>query len=123
MKWVLYAFSILWIIFGSYAILYTARYRDMLKNILKDSKLKIIAFFPFIGGILLVICASASHYPGFIRIVGILAIFKGVFIFTNPIKMANGLNDWYLNAVSDQTHRFFGIIGILFGSAVFSWII
>ena len=123
MKWVLYAFSIIWITLGSYAILYTSQYRDILKNILKDSNLKIIAFFPFISGILLVICASASHYSWFIRVVGILAIFKGVFIFTNPIKMANGLNDWYLNSVSDQSHRFFGIVGILFGSAVFSWII
>lgn len=47
----------------------------------------------------------------------------GIFIFTNPNKMANALNDWYLNSVSDQSHRFFGIVGILFGSAVFSWII
>jgi hypothetical protein len=123
MKWVLYAFSMTWIVFGSFAILYTVQYRGMLKNILKNSNLKTIAFFPFIGGILLLICSSASHYPWFIRIIGILAVIKGAFIFVNPIEMANKLNDWYLNSVSDQSHRCIGILGILLGSAVFSWII
>ena len=123
MKWVLFTFSMIWIVFGSFAILYTTQYRDIMRNTLEKTHLKIIAFFPFIGGILLLICSSTSHYPWFIRLIGILAIVKGAFIFINPIKIANRLNDWYLNSVSDQTHRLFGIILILLGSAVFSWVI
>ncbi|MFC1877161.1 hypothetical protein ACFL2E_07820 [Thermodesulfobacteriota bacterium] len=123
MRLVLFAFSMIWIAFGSFAILYTTQYRDMMKNILTKIHLKIIACFPFIGGILLFICSSASHYPWLIKLIGILAIAKGAFLFINPVGKANGLSDWYLNSVSDQTYRFFGIIAILFGSAVYSWII
>jgi uncharacterized protein YjeT (DUF2065 family) len=122
MKWVLYVICMIWIVFGSFAILYTTQYRDLLRRIIKKPNLKIIAIFPFAAGILLLFSSSVSHYPWFIRLIGIFAIIKGAFIFTNPNGIANKLNDWYLNAVSDQTHRFFGIVGILLGSAVFSWI-
>ncbi len=123
MKWVLYAISMIWIVFGSFAILYTTQHRDMLRNILNSANLKIIAVFPFAAGILLLLSSSASHYPWFIRLLGMLAIVKGAFIFSNPNEIASKLNDWYLNAVSDQTYRFFGIIAILLGSALFSWVL
>ena len=123
MKWVLYMISMIWIVFGSFAILYTAQYRDLLKGLLEKANLKIIAIFPSTAGILLLLSSSASHYPWFIRLIGIFAIIKGAFIFSNPNKIANRLNDWYLNSVSDQTYRLFGIITILLGSAVFSWVL
>ncbi len=123
MKWVLYLFSILWIVFGSFAILYTTQHRDIMRNILKATHLKIIAVLPFTAGILLIVCSSASHYPWFIRLIGLFAIVKGVFIFSNPNQITYKLNDWYLSSVSDQTWRLFGIIAILLGSAVFSWVL
>ena len=123
MKWVLYVISMMWIIFGSFAILYTTRQRDMLKGLLENAHLKIIAIFPFTAGVLLLLASSASHYPWFIRLIAMLAIVKGAFIFSNPNRTADKLNNWYLNAASDQTCRLFGIIAILLGSAVFSWII
>jgi len=123
MKWVLYVFSMIWIVFGSFAILYTTQHMDMLRSILKKSNLKVIAFFPFAVGILLILSSSASHYPWFIRLIGMFAIVKGALVFSNPNKITHRLNDWYLNSVSDQTHRLFGIIAILLGSAVFSWVI
>jgi len=123
MKWVLYVISMIWIIFGSFAILYTTQHRAMLKNLLENAHLKIIAIFPFTAGVLLLWSSSESHYPWFIRFIGMLAIAKGAFIFSNPNEVANKLNDWYLNAASDQTCRLFGIIAILLGSAVFSWTI
>jgi uncharacterized protein YjeT (DUF2065 family) len=123
MKWVLYVISMIWIVFGSFAILYTTQNRDMLRGFLEKANFKIIAIFPFTAGILLLLSSSASHYPWFIRLIGIFAIVKGAFIFSNPNEIANKLNDWYLNSASDQTYRLFGIIAILLGSAVFSWII
>lgn len=123
MKWILYAFGILWIVFGSYAILHTARHRDIMRHILNTTHLKIVAFFPFAAGILLLWSASASHYPWFIRLIGLLAMVKGVFILTNPVEIASKLSDWYVNALSDQTCRLYGIIAILLGSAIFSWVL
>ena len=113
----------IWIIFGSFAILYTTQHRDMLKGLLENANLKIVAIFPFTAGVLLLFASSASHYPWFIRLIAMLAIVKGAFIFSNPNRTADKLNSWYLNAASDQTCRLFGIIAILLGSAVFSWII
>lgn len=123
MEWVLYLFSILWIVFGSFAILYTARHREILKNILETTHLKIIAVIPFTAGILLLLSSSASHYPWFIRLIGLFAVIKGIFIFLNPHGIIHKLNHWYLNTVSDQTCRFYGIMAILLGSAVFSWVL
>jgi hypothetical protein len=123
MKWILYLFSILWIVYGSFAILYTARHREILKNILKTTHLKIIAVVPFTAGILLLLSSSASHYPWFIRLIGLFAIVKGGFIFLNPHEIVPKLNHWYLNTLSDQTCRLYGIMAILLGSAVFSWVL
>lgn len=123
MKWVLYVFSILWIVFGSFSILYTSRHRETLRNILKKTHLKIIAVFPFAAGILLLLSAPASHYPWFIRLIGLFGILKGVLIFFNPNQITHQFIDWYVNTVPDQTCRLYGIIAILLGSAVFSWVL
>ena len=91
MKWVLYVISIIWIVSGSFAILYTIQYRDLLRGLLEKTNLKIIAILPFTAGILLLLSSSAIHYPWFIRLIGIFAIIKGAFIFSNPNKIANRL--------------------------------
>ena len=123
MKWVLYAFSMAWICFGSLAILYTTPTRETLRNILKTDHLKPMATLPVLMGILLLISSSASHYPWFIRLLGLLAMAKGVFIFSISAEIADKLRDWYLDSMSDQTYRLCGIITIILGSALFSWIL
>jgi uncharacterized protein YjeT (DUF2065 family) len=123
MKWILYAISILWIVFGSSAILYTASTRLTAKNILKSVDLKIIAAVPLIAGLLLLFAASAGHYPWFIRLVGFLAVIKGIFIGINPKKVMDEINRWYINTASDQSYRFFGIIFIILGTALLSWVV
>ena len=123
MKWILYLISILWIVFGSCAVLYTTGTRDTMKNLLKSFNLKIIACIPLITGILMVFAATASHYPWLIRLVGLLAVIKGVFIILNPSKMVDKINQWYVNTASDQSYRLSGIIFIILGTAVLSWIL
>ena len=123
MKWVLYAFSLIWIVFGSYAILYTSQTKDIMRSVFGKANPRLIAFFPFILGLLLILCASASQYAWFIRLIGMLAILKGIFLFINPNRMADRVNEWYLNQASNQVYRLFGIVAILFGSAIFSWIL
>jgi hypothetical protein len=41
----------------------------------------------------------------------------------NPHGIIQQLNHWYLNTLSDQTWRLYGIMAILLGSAVFSWVL
>ena len=123
MKWILYVISILWIVFGSCAILYTASTRRSLKKIIEGLDLKIIAIAPFIAGLLLLFSASASHYPWFIRLIGLLVVLKGIFIALNPNKMVDSINQWYIRTAADQSYRLFGILFIILGTALLSWVI
>ena len=82
-----------------------------------------MAFLAFAAGILLVFSASASSHSAIIRILGALAMIKGAFIFFNPENLYTRSYNWYLESLSDQAHRFVGIITVILGTAVLSWII
>jgi uncharacterized protein YjeT (DUF2065 family) len=40
----------------------------------------------------------------------------------NPRNSFEKIREWYLHTASDQTYRLFGIIMLIIGMAVFSWI-
>jgi uncharacterized protein YjeT (DUF2065 family) len=73
-------------------------------------------------GVLLFISASWSLHSWFLRMLGIIAVIKGGIIFFNPKNLYDEMMKWYLNTLSDQTYRFFGIVLIIIGTAVLSWI-
>ena len=56
-------------------------------------------------------------------VLGILAMAKGVFIFLNPAGLWDQLTVWYTEKISDQTYRLFGIIALILGTAICSWVI
>ena len=122
MNWILYIISIFWIIFGSCAILYTTATRRALKGLVEGFDLKIIAVLPGLTGLLLLISASASHYPWFVRLIGLVAIIKGILIALNPGKMMAGISDRFVNFAMDQSYRFIGILFVILGTALLSWI-
>ena len=122
MKWFLYAISFLWITAVSLSIIYTTESRNVMKRLFEKTDRKILSVFPAIIGILLFISASWSLHSWFLRILGIMAVIKGVIIFINPKNLYDEMMNWYLNSLSDQTYRFFGIVMIIIGTAVLSWI-
>jgi len=123
MKWFLYAISLIWIAIGCCIILYTHETKKVVRNLIKTVDQKILSILPFIAGILFLFSTSASRNPWFIRLIGLMGIIKGVFIFLNPKNIHGELTDWYLNSLSDQTHRLFGIIALILGTAILSWIL
>ena len=123
MKWFLYAFSLIWISFGAAFIIYTRESKSMIKSFVTDLDRRILAALPAIFGFFLIIAASESRNSWFIRLIGILAVLKGGFIFWNPQNLYDKTVDWYLNSVSDQTFRFFGIITLILGIVILSWIV
>ena len=123
MKWFLYAISLIWIAIGCCIILYTSETRKVVKRTLEGTDRRILSVLPFIAGILFLFAASASRNLWFIRCLGLISILKGVVIFLNPKDIHDDITDWYLNSLSDQTHRLFGIITLILGTAVLSWII
>jgi len=123
MKWFLYVISLIWISVGCCTILYTNETKNIIRSLIKTIDQKILSILPFIFGILFLFSASASRNPWFIRLIGFMGITKGLFIFINPKGFYDKFSDWYLNSLSDQTHRFYGIFVIILGTAVLSWIV
>jgi uncharacterized protein YjeT (DUF2065 family) len=122
MKGFLYVISFLCIAMGCCTILYTDETRRFVKSIFNEIDRKFISAFELIMGILLLISATASRQAWFIRLIGLLAIIEGAVIFLIPKNLYDELMDWYLNSASNQTYRLFGILSLVFGTAILSWI-
>ena len=123
MKWFLYAFSLIWISFGAGIIIYTRESKSMIKGFVTNLDRRFLSVLPAIFGVFLIVAATESRHSWFIRLIGILAVLKGGFIFWNPQNLYNKIVDCYLTSVSDQTFRFFGIITLILGTVILSWIL
>ena len=122
MKGFLYVASFFCIAMGCCTILYTDETRRFVKSIFNEIDRKFISAFELIIGILLLISATASRQAWFIRLIGLMAIIEGGVIFIIPKNLYDELMDWYLNSASDQKYRLFGILSLVFGTAILSWI-
>ena len=84
---------------------------------------KILSVLPFLFAILFIFSASSTRIPWLIRLIGLMAFIEGVVFFLIPKDLYDKFMDWYLSLLSDQTYRLSGILGIIFGAAVLSWIV
>ena len=122
MKTILYAFSLIYIAVGVCMILYTDETRNVFKKLIQMG-LKAMSVIAFVMGLLLILAAPASHYPWFLRIMGLFVLAEGVLLFMNPQDIMGKMYDWYLEQASEQTFRATGIITVIFGTALISWIV
>ena len=123
MKWFLYAVSLFYISIGCFTILYTDKTRKLVRSIFNDIDQKILSALPFIFGIFFIFSASATRIPWLIRLIGLMGVIEGVIFLLIPKDLYDKFMDWYLNLLSEQTYRLSGILGIIFGTAVLSWIL
>ena len=121
MKVIVYFLGFVYIAIGSVFILYTKESADALKKLIQEIPLKVLSSFPAVLGILFFISALATTFPWFFRVIGMVAFVEAVVTFTNPYNLYTRLLDWYFN-LSDKTQRLFGIISIIFGTAILAWI-
>jgi len=122
MKIILYAFSLIYIAAGVCMILYSDETRNVFKRLVQMG-LKAMSVIAAVMGLLLIFAASASHYPWFLRIIGLFALAEGVLLFINPQDIMGKIYDWFLEQASEQTFRATGIITVIFGTALISWIV
>ena len=122
MEAIIYILGFAYIAIGSALVLYARGVVDAVKKMYQALPLKFLAAFPAVFGLLFLISATATIYPWFFRIIGLLGIGKAVVIFTNPSNLYSRLLDWYFGNVSDQAQRLFGIICLIFGTAIITWI-
>lgn len=123
MKWFLYAFSLYWIAVGSCAIIYTSEARNVMARMIREVDRRVLSIVAVIAGIAFLFAASASSVPWLIRLFGLLGILKGVYILVVPKNLYDQINNWYLDSFSDQAYRLWGIISLIIGTAVMSWIL
>jgi uncharacterized protein YjeT (DUF2065 family) len=123
MRLFLYAISFLCIAIGCCTILYTDETRNLMKRLFKQIDRKFLSVFEVIMGIMLLVSATASHHPWFIRLIGLSAVIEGVVIFLIPKNLYDELISWYVDSLSDQTYRFFGALSLIIGTAMLSWVL
>lgn len=122
MTWFLYLFSFLLVAGGAVLVLYTEDSRRYTTGILEGGSQKLVSVAAALIGVLLIVSAFHSRMVGFIVLLGIISLAKGAFIWFNPKGLYEKLRDWFLNQASDQTFRLFGIIWLIIGTAMFSWV-
>lgn len=122
MKVIIYLLGFGHIAISTFLILYTRETVAAIQGLFQTYQLRYLSAIPTVFGLLFLISASATTYPWVFRIVGLLAICKAVVAFTNPQKLYSRMLDGYFGNISDQTQRFFGIIGIVFGTVILTWI-
>ena len=121
MKYIIYLLGFLWIAAGAIAILYTEEYKSTIKGLMDKTDKKWLALIPSVFGLLLLIAAPSTNYGWFIGLIGILGIVKGVLIYFNPAGLYDLSRNW-LETLTDQGYRLIGIIALVLGTVVISWI-
>jgi len=122
MKWLLYIIGIVWIGAGSALILYTEQGRDFLRKVLAGADKGLVSIFPIAIGAIFIVGAYQTAFPWVVVMLGILAAGKGCIFLFNPGKLADKLTSWYLEQASDHTYRLAGIIAVILGTALLSWL-
>jgi len=129
MKLVLYTISFIWIILGAIQILYTEKSNAVLRKLMAERNPKVLAVVPSLIGILICV-ASLSHYSKegvykplwFVFALGLLACIKGILFFLLPAKSTKKFLQWWFNKASDRFIRLWGIILVVLGITVITWI-
>ena len=122
MKWFIVLISIVWIASGGFLILYTDRCRDLMTKAIDRMGRVPMAAAASAVGILLLLSARSSANPGVVVFLGLLALAKGGAFFWNPSNLFDKTRQWWLESATDQTYRLAGIIILILGTALISWI-
>lgn len=92
------------------------------KKMLAGADKGLVSVLPITIGALLIVGAYQTAFPWVVVLLGILAAVKGCIFLFNPEKLADKLTSWYLEQASDHTYRLAGIIAIILGTALLSWL-
>ena len=123
MNIVLYILAVLWIVVGTFLVLYTESTQEVLKKLFFTDHFRWVATLPLIFGILLVVGAF-FHKEMFwlVFVLGVLGIAKGVFLIIGPSGQIKELLDWWFYKASERTIRMSGLISVILGTAILSYL-
>ena len=121
---ILFIVSILWIAAGTALIIYTGGMRAFWRRMLDRINRRWLASLPAIVGIILIV--SGFYYPEMFWlavILGLLALFKAIFLVFGPSRWVETLFDWWILKASDGTLRLYGMLVFIVGSVLLSYIL
>ncbi len=122
MAWFLYLVSIIWIVMGTVLVLYTEWVRKSLKERLEKTNYRFLSPIPLVFGILLVISAGWCEVFWLIFLLGLIGVAKGLYLFLAPKSQIDMVLSWWFDEASDRVYRFTGLICLVLGIALLSWI-
>ena len=122
MKVIVYLLGFTYIAMCSFLILYTREAVTTFKKLFDSYEIRYLSIIPVVIGLLFLVSANATCYPWVFRIIALAAFAKAVLAILNPQKIYSRMLDWYFMDISNRTHRLFGIIGIVFGTVILTWI-
>jgi len=123
MKIALYIIAILWVISGTFLVIYTESTRKFLKKVFLTANTKLLSLLPFVVGLVLVVGAFFNRGMFWlVFIIGLLAVFKGVYFLMAPQQQAKALLEWWFMSASPRTIRFFGLITFFIGVTFLSYL-
>ena len=108
---------------GTFLVLYTEATQEVLKKLFFTDHFRWVAALPLIFGILLVVGAF-FHKEMFwlIFVLGVLGILEGLFLIIGPSGQIKELIDWWFHKASDRTIRLSGLISVILGTAILSYL-
>lgn len=117
MKIFLCLISIFWLLAGIAFLLFPKQSKKLYANLIKP--VKGLGILPLLIGILFLWASSVSRIEVFIRVLGIIALIKGLLILLCPTSMLKSIFNYFLGR-SERCWRIYGAIMVLLG-AVTGW--
>jgi hypothetical protein len=121
MKWFLYFMSLCLIFAGIIFILYTNWLKNLLQKLLNGFNLRWLFPLPLLLGSLFIVSKDLIPYPFVALVLGILLLLKGMYLLCAP-RQIDAIGKWWLDKAQDITYRFWGIIILILGITLFSWL-
>ena len=121
MVWFLYIAALLFIVKGSFLVLHTEKALDLSEMILDKGSYRIWGITGGVFGILLSIASFWSGVVWFLFLLGLMFAGIGMFVFLGEEeKVQPLLRTW--SSVSSAGLRMWGLILVVTGTAILSWI-
>jgi len=122
MTWFLYLVSVVLVVVGVVLVLYTDWMRESLKAVLFQKRFRFLSSIPLAFGILLIISAGWSEIFWLVFLLGVIALAKGLYLlFGSRVNIERALH-WWLDKASNQLYRLSGVISLVLGMALLSWV-
>ncbi len=121
---ILFIVSVLWIAAGTVMIIYTGGTRAFWGRMLDRYNHRWLAVGPGIVGLTLLVSGFYySELSWLAVILGVLALFKGIFLIFGPARRVKTLFDWWLHKAGDGTLRLYGLFAFILGSLLLSYLL